>query len=130
MACQDPRLEAQLEYLRSDDRPRQRAPPPPGRAAAGGARAPLGAPRPPRPGGRGRARAARAAGRAGVTVAPPLDDPVAVAAWLAERLEADGIAYAIGGALALGAHGIPRMTDDVDLAVFAPEAQLDPLFDA
>lgn len=63
-------------------------------------------------------------------MAPPLDDPVAVAAWLAERLEADGIAYAIGGALALGAHGIPRMTDDVDLAVFAPEAELDRLFDA
>src|SRR3972149_2057056 len=104
MACEAPRLEAQLEYLRSDDRLRERA----ARAAeltvaermalvAALGRQAMAMLDRLAPGGR---------------AAPPLDGPVAVAAWLAERLEADGIAYAIGGALALGAHGIPRMTDD------------------
>lgn len=60
----------------------------------------------------------------------PLDDPVAVAMRLADGFEADGVAYAIGGALALGAHGAPRMTRDVDLSVFVPEAEVDRLFDA
>lgn len=58
------------------------------------------------------------------------DDPGSVAAWVAERLEEDGIVYAIGGALALGAHGIPRMTDDVDFAVFVPEAEIERLLDS
>lgn len=62
-------------------------------------------------------------------MSPRLEDPATVAAWLADRFEEDGIEYAIGGALALGAHGIPRMTDDADFAVFLPEAELDRLFD-
>lgn len=37
---------------------------------------------------------------------------------LAEALTADGIPYALGGALALGAHGVPRGTLDVDVNVF------------
>jgi hypothetical protein len=39
-------------------------------------------------------------------------------------LEQDGIDYAIGGALALGAWGAPRGTKDVDLSVFVQEAEL------
>lgn len=58
------------------------------------------------------------------------DDPPSVAAWVADRFEEDGILYAIGGALALAAHGIPRMTDDVDFSVFVPEDELDRLFDS
>ena len=58
------------------------------------------------------------------------DDPGSVAAWVAERFEEDGIVYAIGGALALGAHGIPRMTDDVDFSVFVPEDEIQHLFDS
>ncbi len=49
---------------------------------------------------------------------PALADPAVAAAWLADRFEEDGIDYAIGGALALGAHGIPRMTGDADFAVY------------
>jgi hypothetical protein len=63
-------------------------------------------------------------------VTEALTDPVTVALRLADGLEEDGIAYAIGGALALGAHGAPRMTRDVDLSVFAPEAEIDRLLDA
>ena len=59
-----------------------------------------------------------------------LTDAPSVAVWLADRLEDDGIAYAIGGALALGAHGAPRMTRDVDLATYVPEAEVERLFDA
>ncbi|MBI5479250.1 MAG: hypothetical protein HY906_10355 [Deltaproteobacteria bacterium] len=53
-----------------------------------------------------------------------------MAVWLADRLGDDGIDYAIGGALALGAHGAPRMTRDVDLSAFVPEAEIERLFDA
>lgn len=59
-----------------------------------------------------------------------LRDPATVAARIGDQLEADGIPYAIGGALALAAHGFPRSTADVDLSVFAPEDELDRLFDA
>lgn len=59
-----------------------------------------------------------------------LRDPAIVAARVADQLESDGIRYAIGGALALGAHGFPRSTADVDLSVFAPEDDLEPLFDS
>lgn len=60
----------------------------------------------------------------------PAADPAAVAAAVTDQLEGEGIPYAIGGALALGAHGFPRSTADVDLSVFVPEDQLDRLFDA
>lgn len=63
-------------------------------------------------------------------MSPQLDDAPAVAAWLSERLEDDGIDYAIGGALALAAFGLPRMTNDVDLSVYVPESEIDRLFDA
>ena len=63
-------------------------------------------------------------------MSPSLDDPAVVAAWLAGRFEEDGIEYAIGGALALGAHGIPRMTDDADFAVYVEPDALDRFFDS
>jgi hypothetical protein len=63
-------------------------------------------------------------------VAPPLNDPAAVGAWLADRLEDDAIAHALGGAVALAAHGIPRNTADVDLSVFIPEDEHGRLFDS
>ena len=53
-----------------------------------------------------------------------------VALRIANRLEDDGIAYAIGGALALGAHGAPRATKDVDITIFLPEVELPRAFDA
>lgn len=34
---------------------------------------------------------------------------------IAHVLEAEGISYAVAGALALGVHGRPRLTDDVDI---------------
>jgi len=42
-----------------------------------------------------------------------------VARRIAERLDEAKIPYAIGGALALGAWGAPRMTNDVDISIFA-----------
>ena len=38
--------------------------------------------------------------------------------------------YALGGALALGAWGVPRTTSDVDLSVFVSESELDVLLDS
>jgi hypothetical protein len=43
---------------------------------------------------------------------------------IAHALEQAGVPYALGGALALGAHGVPRGTLDVDVNVFVDEAQL------
>lgn len=57
-------------------------------------------------------------------------DAVVTARWIADRLEEDGIPYAISGALALAAHGVPRMTKDVDLAVFVATAGLPAVLDA
>ena len=45
-------------------------------------------------------------------------DAVAVARGLADAMEAEGLAYAIGGALALGHYAPPRGTVDVDINVF------------
>jgi hypothetical protein len=43
---------------------------------------------------------------------------------IARALEAEQIPYALGGALALGAHGVPRGTLDVDVNVFVDDAAL------
>jgi hypothetical protein len=56
--------------------------------------------------------------------------PTEVAGRLADRLDEDNLPYAIGGALALGVWGVPRMTSDVDIAVFAAEDELDRVFEA
>ena len=52
-----------------------------------------------------------------------------VARRLGQLLEADGIEYAIGGALALGVWGVPRGTKDVDLSVFVAPSELDKVAD-
>lgn len=44
-------------------------------------------------------------------------DVQAAARAIAKCFEEDGIDYAIAGALALAAHGRPRMTDDVDILI-------------
>jgi hypothetical protein len=56
--------------------------------------------------------------------------PTEVAARLSDRFDEDGLAYALGGALALGAWGVPRTTTDVDIAVFVAEPELDKLLDS
>jgi hypothetical protein len=43
---------------------------------------------------------------------------------IAQALEEAGISYALGGALALGAHGVPRGTLDVDVNVFCQEHEI------
>src|SRR5262245_2904861 len=49
---------------------------------------------------------------------------------IAARLDEDELEYAIGGALALTAWAIPRDTHDVDISVFAVEAELPRVIDA
>lgn len=56
--------------------------------------------------------------------------PTEVAGRLADRFDEDNLPYAIGGALALGVWGVPRMTSDVDIAVFASEGEVDRVFEA
>lgn len=52
-----------------------------------------------------------------------MTDLLAIARAIADRLESDGVPYAVGGALALAYHGVPRGTQDIDLNVFLqPEA--------
>jgi hypothetical protein len=57
-------------------------------------------------------------------------DAAGVAAWLGAHFEDEGIEYAIGGAVALGAHGYPRTTADADITVFHDELEVDTLFDS
>lgn len=47
-------------------------------------------------------------------------DPLSLGVSLGQSLEKAGIDYALGGALALGVHGLVRATWDVDLNVFVP----------
>jgi hypothetical protein len=56
--------------------------------------------------------------------------PTEVAARLADRFDEDGLQYALGGALALGAWGVPRTTSDVDVSVFVTGEELDRLLDS
>lgn len=48
---------------------------------------------------------------------------------IAHALAAANVPYAVGGALALGAHGVPRGTLDVDVNVFIEEDELPRLID-
>ncbi len=48
-----------------------------------------------------------------------------VARRVADALEAAGVDYAIGGAIAYGYHGPPRATNDVDLTLFADGGELE-----
>ncbi|MEW5739620.1 MAG: nucleotidyltransferase [Myxococcota bacterium] len=54
-------------------------------------------------------------------------DVVESARWIARVLEANGMPYAIGGALALAQHGFVRATKDVDVNVFVPAEQIQSL---
>ena len=49
---------------------------------------------------------------------------------LAGVLEARGLPYALGGALAYGVWALPRATTDVDINIFLAPEKLDPAFDA
>lgn len=51
-------------------------------------------------------------------------DAAEAGARIAEGFERSGIAHALGGALALGVHGVPRGTLDVDVNVFVGEDEL------
>jgi hypothetical protein len=51
----------------------------------------------------------------------------ALARRLADTLEAAGVPYAVGGALALAIWGFPRATNDVDLDVFVTADALPPV---
>lgn len=57
-------------------------------------------------------------------------DATAVARRVADALEAAGLPYAIGGALALGYWGLARGTHDVDVNVFLDGARFDDAADA
>ena len=49
---------------------------------------------------------------------------------IASELEARSVPYALGGALAFGAAGLPRGTLDVDVNVFLAPEKLEPVFEA
>jgi hypothetical protein len=53
-----------------------------------------------------------------------------VAQHIAQRLDEDGLPYAIGGALALTAWAIPRDTKDVDISIFVGPSELGRAIDA
>ncbi len=55
-----------------------------------------------------------------VSAPDPARNAAAVARTLAERLDARGQEYALGGAIALGYWGLPRSTVDVDVTLFLP----------
>jgi hypothetical protein len=55
------------------------------------------------------------------TVANSPIDPTEAARRLARELDARGVEYAIGGAIALAFFGRPRGTVDVDLTLFLPK---------
>lgn len=54
-------------------------------------------------------------------------DALSLAVELGQLLERAGLPYAIGGALALGVHGVSRSTQDVDVNVFAKAEELETL---
>ena len=60
---------------------------------------------------------------------PPPEPPesLIVIDVLAERLDALGIGYFVGGSVASSLHGIFRATNDVDLVVDLPEDRVDAL---
>lgn len=54
-------------------------------------------------------------------------DALTLAVELGKVLEAEHLPYAVGGALALGVHGVSRSTQDVDLNVFVSADRLESL---
>ncbi len=57
-------------------------------------------------------------------------DPLDLALRLARELEARGVSYALGGALAYGLWAVPRSTADVDVNVFVEIPGLGPVLDS
>lgn len=53
-----------------------------------------------------------------------------LAEHIARCLDEDKLEYAVGGALALTVHALPRDTADVDISIFAREDELPRVFDA
>lgn len=53
-----------------------------------------------------------------------------LAQHIAQCLDEDGLDYAIGGALALTVHALPRDTADVDISIFAREDELPRVLEA
>jgi hypothetical protein len=60
----------------------------------------------------------------------PDRDPLTVCVELTRILDRLGIPYALGGSLASSLHGVPRSTDDADLAALLRIAHVRPLLDA
>lgn len=54
-------------------------------------------------------------------------DAAEAGVWLAAAFDEARIPYALGGALALGVHGVPRGTLDVDINVFVADSELPPV---
>jgi hypothetical protein len=55
---------------------------------------------------------------------PQEDDPLAPALRLIRLLDELGVSYAVGGSVASSIHGEPRATEDVDVVVDLPDAQV------
>ena len=56
-----------------------------------------------------------------------LSDPLAVVARLAEIFDNLGIPYVVGGSLASSVYGLPRASNDVDLAANVKQSHVEPL---
>ena len=63
-------------------------------------------------------------------MAEPASRALALAVRIATSFDEEAIPYAVGGALALGAWGAQRATQDVDMSVFVDEAELPRVLDA
>jgi hypothetical protein len=59
-----------------------------------------------------------------------LSEPLRVLLRVTEVLEALAIPYAVGGSVASGLHGEPRMTQDVDILVDLPPQRVEPFVTA
>jgi hypothetical protein len=52
-------------------------------------------------------------------------EPIRVLLDATQALERAGIVYALGGSVASTLHGLPRTTNDIDLAIFLPEPRVE-----
>jgi hypothetical protein len=51
-------------------------------------------------------------------------EPIRVLIEVTAALDRAGVEYAVGGSFASSFHGLPRTTDDIDIAVFLPEPRV------
>ncbi|HSG66434.1 MAG TPA: hypothetical protein VLD39_15605 [Gammaproteobacteria bacterium] len=54
-------------------------------------------------------------------------EPILVLVRVAELLDALAIPYVVGGSVASGFHGAPRMTQDIDILIDLPSQKVEPL---